>query len=71
MSIQKVLSDTVSKALKLTGGAIAFETAYFIEKMDKFFECFNVSSFTAGKKKHKPFLQLCRSGNDFRLTVSL
>ena len=51
----------------LTGGGIAFETAYFIQKMD----CFNVSSFNAGKKKHKPFLQPYRSANEFRLTVSV
>ena len=55
----------------LTGGGKALQTAYFIAKMDKFFDCFNVSSFTAGKKKRKPFLQLYRSANDFRLTVSL
>ena len=55
----------------LTGGGIAFETAYLIQKMDKFFDCFNVSSFNAGKKKRKPFLQPYHSANDFRLTVSV
>ena len=55
----------------LTGGGKAFETAYFIAKMDKFFDCFNVSSFTAGRKKRKPFVQPYHSANDFRLTVSL
>jgi len=54
----------------LTGGGQAFETAYFIQKMDKFFDCFNVSSYTAGKKNRKPFQQPYRSANDFRLTVS-
>lgn len=53
----QVLSDTVSKALKLTGGRNAFETAYFVEKMDKFFDCLNVSSYFAGKRHRKPFQQ--------------
>ena len=47
----------------------AFETAYFIEKMDKFFDVFNVSSFSQGKLKRKVFQQPYRSPNDFRLTV--
>jgi len=55
----------------LTGGGIAFETAYFIQKMDKFFDCFNISLFNAGKKKHNPFLQPYCSANDFRLTVNV
>ena len=64
-----MLSDSVSKAQYLTGGGEAFETAYFIQEMDKFFDCFNVSSYTAGKKSRKPFQQPCRSANDFWLTV--
>jgi len=67
--IKQVLSDSVSKALMLTGGGIAFETAYFIQKMDKFFDCFYVLSFNAGKKKRKPFLQPYHSTNDFKLIV--
>jgi len=66
----KVLSDSVSKAILLTGGGKAFETFYFIAKMDKFFDCFNVSSYSAGKRNRKPFLQPYRSAEDFRLTVS-
>ena len=65
----KVLSDSVSKAILLTGGGEAFETSYFIAKMDKFFDCFNVSSYSAGKRNRKPFLQPYRSAEDFRLTV--
>lgn len=64
-----MLSDTVSKALMLTGGGIAFETAYFVGKMDKFFDCLNVSSYTAGMRSRKPFQQPYRSAGDFRLTV--
>lgn len=67
----KVLSETVSKALKLTGGKEAYETAYFIEKIDKFFDSLNVSSYTAGKLHRKPFQQPYRSGDDFRLSVSI
>ena len=52
------------------GGRDAIETANFIEKMDKFFDCFNVSTFTAGKHQRKPFLEPYHSHTDFRLTVS-
>ena len=61
----------MSKALYFSGNVVAFETAYFIEKMDKFFDTFNVSSFTQGKFKRKVFQQPYRSANDFRLTVYL
>lgn len=37
------MSETVSQALFLTGGKEAFETAYFIGKIDKLFDCLNVS----------------------------
>ena len=53
--IIKVLSKTVSKAMKLTGGKEAYETAYFIEKIDKFFNSLNVSSYTAGKGTENHF----------------
>ena len=36
-------------------GEDACETANFVEKMDRFFDCFNVSSFTAGKKNENHF----------------
>ena len=55
--VLKVLSQTVSKALKFTFGDESRETALFIEKMDKFFDTFNVSSFSQGKKARKPFQQ--------------
>ena len=66
----KVLSESVSKALYFSGNDKAFETAYFIGKMDKFFDTLNVSSFAQGKLKRKVFQQPYRSSNDFRLTVS-
>ena len=68
MCFLKVLSDSVSKAIRLSGGD-GFETSNFIAKMDKFFDCFNVSSYSAGKRSRKPFLQPYRSASDFRLTV--
>ena len=41
----QVMSQSVSSAIHFTCGPQAFETAYFIEKIDKFFDCFNVSSY--------------------------
>ena len=67
--IFKVMSETVSKALRLTGGEEAAETAQFIEMVDKMFDCLNVSSLSKGKMKRKPFVQPYRSANDFRLKV--
>ena len=61
----------MATAIRLCGGENAIETANFIEKMDKFFDCFNVSTFTAGKhQQRKQFLGPYRSKTDFRLTVS-
>lgn len=70
----KVLSQTVSEALKFTFGNESRETALFVEKMDKFFDSFNVSSFSQGKKARKPFQQPYRKPKsedreDFRLKV--
>ena len=50
----QVLSESVSKALELTKGSCAEETAKFVDYMDKFFDALNVSNFNAGKKKRKP-----------------
>ena len=67
--IFKVMSETVSKALRLTGGEEVTETALFIEMVDKMFDCLNVSSISKGKLKRKPFVQPYRSPSDFRLKV--
>lgn len=56
----------MAAAIRLCGGEDAIETANFIEKMDKFFDCFNVSTL----HQRKPFLEPYRSKNDFRLNVS-
>jgi len=50
-----VLSQSVSKVLYFTKNRYAFETAYIIDKMDKFFSALNVPSFTSGKHHRKPF----------------
>ena len=63
------MSETVSKALRLTGGEEAAEMAQFIKMVDKMFDCLYVSSLSKGKMKRKPFLQPYRSANDFQLKV--
>ena len=59
------MSETVSKALRLTGGEGAAETVLFIEMVDKMFDCLNVSSFSKEKLKCKHFVQPYHSLNDF------
>lgn len=66
-----MLSESVGEALYLTGSSAAFETAYFVQKMDKFFDCLNVRFYNQGKLARKPFQQPYRSEKDFRLEVSL
>ena len=51
----QVLSNSVSKALQLTGGTEALETARFVDMFNNFFDCMNVSSLSAGKLKRCPF----------------
>ena len=46
-----MLSETVSRALQLTGGREAPETAKFVEMMDKFFDSMNVHNYTEGVHK--------------------
>ena len=67
----QVLSETISKALQLTGGPEATETVRFISMFDKFFDCVNVANFTSGRFKRKVFQQPYQSGEDFRLKVLL
>lgn len=65
----QVFSDSVSKALSLTGGADASETAIFVGMMDKFFDCLNVHNYTSGVHSRKPFQMPYTSASDFRLKV--
>eukprot|EP00731_Ephydatia_muelleri_P009535 Em0005g121a len=63
----QVLSETVAKGIQVTCGPDATETVNFIDKFDKFFDCFNVSSYQKGMRYRKPFQEPYRSANDFRL----
>ena len=65
--VLQVLSDSVSKALEMTGGKDAQETAKFVGMFDKFFDCLN--SFTKGKHSRKAFQNPYRSATDFCLKV--
>lgn len=61
----------MSHALYFSGDCEAFETAYFVDKMDKFFDTLNVSSFSAGKHNRKPFQDPIRNSSDFRMKVQV
>ena len=63
-----MLSESVAKAMELTGGPVVSETVKFITMMDKFFDCLNVDNYSSGFTQRKPFKQPYRSANDFRLT---
>ncbi len=63
------MSETVSKALEMTGGRKAQETAKFVGMVDKFFDCLNVNDYTTGRFQRKVFKQPYRSATDFRLKV--
>lgn len=66
----QVLSESVHKALVLTGGEEAHGTAEFVLMFDRFFDCLNVSSYNTGKTKRKAFQDPYQSPTDFRLRVS-
>lgn len=66
----QVLSESVSKALLLTGGNEVKETANFVSLFDRFFDCLNVSNFTNGTKNRKPFQHPYRHSDDHRLKVN-
>ena len=70
-AIVQVMSQSVSQALYLTGGKEAFETAYFIGKIDNFFDCLNVINYTKGIHKRKPFQKPYFKADDSRLEVCL
>ena len=64
------MSSSVAKALKLTGGDEAVETANFIKLVDKLFDCLNVSSLSKGRHQRKAFAQPYSKLDDFRINVS-
>jgi len=45
------------------------ETAKFAGTFDKFFDALNVSNYTEGVRRRKPFQLPYRSSSDFRLKV--
>ena len=47
------------------------ETSRFVLMFDKFFDIFNVFNFTNSLHQRKPFKAPFRTGDDFRLTVSV
>jgi len=63
------MGESVSNALYLTGGSEAFETAYFVGKFDKFFDCLNVANYKNGIRKWKPFQLPYFTADDSRLQV--
>ena len=69
--ILKVLSGSVSNALKLTGGEDATETSKFVDMMDKFFDALNVHNYHHGIYSLKPFQMPYISASDTRLKVCM
>lgn len=65
----QVLSESVSKALQMTGGPEVQETAKFVLMFDKFFDALNVGNFSSGRHHRKPFQAPYYSETDFRLAV--
>ena len=65
----QVLSNTVGNALTIVVEKKAETTVDFILRMDKFFDCLKIGSYTDGKLTRNPFKQPYRSPNDFRLQV--
>lgn len=59
------MSSSVAKALRLTGGDEAVETANFVEIVDKLFDCLNVSSMSKGRHQRKAFALPYRGLDDF------
>ena len=48
-------------------GDKAMQIACFAEMFDRFFDCLNSSSLSAGKRSRNPFRSPYRSGNDWKL----
>ena len=69
MCLYQVLSESVSMALKKTGGEEAEGTSKFADMMDKFFDCLNVHNYTHGIHSRKDFHKPYTSSDDARLKV--
>ena len=59
------MCSSVAKALRLTGGDEAVETANFVEIVDKLFDCLNLSSMSKGRHQRKAFALPYRGLDDF------
>lgn len=66
-----MLSESVGKALKLTGGPQAAGTSEFVLIFDKFFDLLNVSDFHSGQRSRKPFCKPYETSDDERLEVNI
>ena len=64
-------SETVTKALLLTGGSEAFEPSVFIGKVDQFFDALNMTNYTKGIKARTPFQKPYFNKDDPRLEASI
>lgn len=59
------MSISASKALLLCQKSEVFETVYFIDKVDKFYDCLNVSNFVQRKHSRKPYQEpYCNATNE-------
>ena len=65
----QVLSNTVSKAMEVRSKAETEKTAKLVDMFDKFFDCLNMSSFTARIQSRNPFKSRYRKDTDFRLKL--
>ena len=65
-----MLSESVGKAIQLSGGPEVSETSKFILIFDKFFDLLNVSHFNKYAHRRKPFQQPYHNSKDERLKVS-
>ena len=70
LCVLKVLSNSVSKAMLAQGKEETQETAIIVDMFNKFFDCLNVTNFSAGMHSRNPFKSpYCRTKTDFRLKV--
>ena len=63
------MSETVSKALIDAEDENVKETAKFIQMIDKFFDCLNVTNLNCGRKRKKDFQKPYEKTDDERLKV--
>ena len=61
-----MLSEQVAHALERTGREDAVETVKFVRKMDKNFDCLNVTNFNNGIHQKKPFQEPYTSKDDVK-----